>query len=454
MPKPISPLRFPDGFVWGVATAAAQIEGGATEDGRGESVWDRFSATPGKTHNGDTPAVACDHYHRHEEDFALMREHGIRHYRLSLAWPRIIPDGDGAVNQQGLDFYHRLFDAMEKNGITPWVTLFHWDLPQSLEDRFGGWRSRHTVDAFARYADTVVKAFGGRVKHWFTLNEIIAFTRNAYGIGRNAPGLREPAAVVNQTYHHALLCHGHGVRAVREHGARGSVVGLVDNPRIPIPLDPENPADVAAARQVFVEENVRIQEPLHRGAYTDAYRRLVPEAERPQVEPGDFDLITLPTDFLGLNVYAGVYVRAGRDGIIERLPFPDRFPMTDSDWHHLTPAAIPWCVRHVVDLYGERPIYITENGCGYTHETPANGEVLDLHRMQLLREHLVEMQRAVADRLPIKGYFYWSFLDNFEWGSGYSIRFGLVHVDYATQRRTPKLSARWYARVIRDNRIV
>ncbi|MDR0902668.1 MAG: family 1 glycosylhydrolase, partial [Opitutaceae bacterium] len=302
-------LHFPKDFIWGVATSSAQIEGAAAADGKGESVWDRFSATPGRIYNNGTPAVACDHYHRYSDDFALMRRLGIKNYRLSLSWPRVIPGGDGAINHAGLDFYKRLLDSLSENGITPWVTMFHWDLPQSLEERFGGWRSRRTVDAFARYADTIVQTLGGRVRHWFTLNEIIAFTRNAYGIGRNAPGLREPEAVVNQTYHHALLCHGHGVRAVREHGAPGSVVGLVNNPFVPLPLAPQRPADVAAAKEMFIRDNIRIHDPLYHGAYTDNYLRLAGESNRPAVKDGDFDLITLPTDFLGLNIYAGYFVR-------------------------------------------------------------------------------------------------------------------------------------------------
>lgn len=446
-----SSIVFPDQFIWGVATAAAQIEGAATAGARGASVWDHFSALPGKILNGDTPAVACDHYHRFKEDFALMRELGVKNYRLSLAWPRIIPDGDGAVNTQGIDFYHRLFDAMAENDITPWVTMFHWDLPQSLEDRFGGWRSRAAVDAFARYADTVVRAYGDRVKHWFTLNEIIAFTRNGYGIGRNAPGLRESAAVVNQTYHHALLCHGHGVRAVREHGAAGSVVGLVDNPRIPIPLNPHDEADLAAARRIFIEDNIRVLDPLYRGSYSGEYLRVVGEADRPQVEPGDFELITRPTDFLGLNIYAGFFVRAGRDGKPERVLFPKSYPMTDSDWYQITPQAMYWCPRLLTEIYGKQPLYVAESGCGYCDEPVVEGEVLDLHRQALLRSYLGELRRAIADGIPVKGYFLWSFMDNFEWGVGYSVRFGIVHVDYVTQRRTPKWSARWYADVMRQN---
>jgi beta-glucosidase len=453
--------EFPKDFVWGVAASAPQIEGAATADGKGESVWDRFAATPGKILNGDTPAAACDHYHRFRDDFALMRDLGIRHYRLSLAWPRIIPDGDGAINQPGLDYYKCLLDSMADNGITPWVTMFHWDLPHSLEAHFGGWRSRRTVDAFARYADTIVRALGDRISNWFTLNEIIAFTRNAYGIGRNAPGLREPEAVVNQTYHHALLCHGHGVRAVREHGAPQSKVGLVNNPAIPIPLRPENPEDVAAAREVFIDDNIRVHDPIYNRAYTDRYLRLFNQSGKPAAMPGDFDLIALPTDFIGLNIYAGFFVRAGHAPTAPaaapggttagRLPFSRSYPKTDCAWHELTPQAIYWGARFMAGIFGEKQLYITENGFGYNDDTVVDGEILDLHRQTQLHEHLLATHRAIGAGMPIRGYFLWSFMDNFEWGAGYSVRFGIVHTDYATQRRTPKLSARWYADVLRNN---
>ena len=442
--------HFPDGFVWGVAAAAPQIEGAAAEDGKGESIWDRFALTPGKVLNGHTPAVACDHYHRFREDFTLMRELGIKHYRLSLAWPRIFPSGDGTLNQVGLDFYRRVLGSMEENGITPWVTLFHWDLPQALEDR-GGWRTRAVVDAFARYADTVVRAFPS-VKNWITLNEISCFTEKAYGGGNKAPGVNEGAAVVNQTYHHALLCHGHGVRAVREHGATGARVGLTDNPIVPIPVT-ETPADIAAAHAIFREENIRVLDPLYRGGYADRYLQAA-GAARPQDAPDDFALIGQPTDFLGLNIYAGVFVRAGADGRPEKLAFPSHFPRADSPWLQLSPQALYWGPRHVADLFGVQSIYITENGCGYDEEPVVNGQCLDLHRRDFLRNYLGELQRAIRDGVPVDGYMLWSFFDNFEWQDGYQRRFGICHVDFATQRRTPKLSAHWYATVMRENRIV
>jgi beta-glucosidase len=451
MHTPAASDSFPDGFVWGVATAAPQIEGAAFTDGKGESVWDRFARQPGKVHGGDTLDVACDHYHRFREDFALMRALGVKHYRLSLAWPRIFPQGDGALNQAGLDFYHRLLDSLAEHGITPWVTLFHWDLPQALEDR-GGWASRATVEAFARYADTVVRAFGAKVKHWITLNEIRCFTTLAYGFGGKAPGRKLPPADLNQTYHHALLCHGHAVRAVREHGGPGARVGLTDNSDICLPVT-ETAADIAAARAWYEHRNDFLLGALSRGGYSQAYLTRC-GADAPRVDAGDFALISAPTDFLGLNLYTGTFVRAGRDGAPEELPLPAHYPKADSPWLHLAPQVMYWGTRLAHETYRPGPLYITENGCGYNLEPVVNGEVCDLHRREFLRSHLRELHRAITDGVPVAGYFHWSFMDNFEWEDGYERRFGLVHVDYATQRRTPKLSARYYSRVMAENRIV
>jgi len=443
---------FPSTFVFGAAAAAAQIEGAAFEDGKGPSIWDTFARTPGKVAGGDTLDIACDHYHRFDEDFALMASLGIRHYRLSIAWPRIFPDGDGAVNQAGLDFYRRVFASMARHGITPWVTLFHWDLPQALEDR-GGWTSRTTVEAFARYAETVVKAFAGEVRHWITLNEIRCFTWLAYGIGNKAPGRRESDAVVNQTIHHALVAHGHAVRAVREFGGPQARVGLTDNCDVSVPVT-ETAADIAAAEAWFEDKNAHILGAIHAGGYSQAYLERVGDAA-PKVQAGDFDLISLPTDFLGLNVYTATYVRAGRDGArYEALALPANYPRADSPWLNLVPQAMYWAPRMCQALYGHRSIYITENGCGYNHEPVQCGEVVDLHRRDYLRGHLREMHRAIADGVPVDGYFLWSFIDNFEWEDGYERRFGIVHCDFETQVRTPKLSARYYADVIRTRCIV
>jgi len=443
---------FPPAFTFGVATASAQIEGAAFEDGKGESIWDRFCRIPGKVHNGDTLDVACDHYHRFDEDFALMASLGVKDYRLSLAWPRIFPDGDGAINQAGLDFYHRLFASLARHGITPWVTLFHWDLPQSLEER-GGWTSRVTVDAFATYADAVVKAFSGVVKNWITLNEIRCFTMLAYGHGTKAPGRKESAAVVNQTYHHALLAHGHGVRAVRAHGGAGARVGLTDNCDVSVPVT-ETPDDIAAAKAWFLEKNEHILGALHNHGYSQAYLDRC-GADAPVVQPGDFDLICLPTDFLGVNIYTATYVRAGRDGQPwEALSLPPNYPRADSPWLNLVPQAIYWASRMCHRLYGYASILITENGCGYNDEPVVAGEVIDLHRRDYLRSHLREVHRGIADGTPIDGYFLWSFIDNYEWEDGYQRRFGIVHCDFKTLKRTAKLSAHYYADVLRTRTVI
>ncbi len=451
MPRQIVSCRFPKIFFWGVATAAPQIEGAATTDGKGESIWDQFARQPGAVVAGDTPAVACDHYHRYPTDFALMRQLGIKHHRFSLAWPRIFPDGRGVVNPRGLDFYQRLVDSMLAHDITPWATLFHWDLPQALETE-GGWRVRSTVDAFATYADTVVRSLGDRVKNWITVNEIPCFIGMGYGTGEHAPGAKESAAVLAQAYHHALLAHGHAVRAVREFGGPGARVGLTHNPVIGIPVT-ETPRDIAAAERWTKQANGHLLAPVFTGRYPATYLRTI-GADRPVVSRGDLALIAQPTDFLGLNIYTGAFIRAGRAGQPEALPMPPSYPRSDLPWLHLAPQSIYWATRHLQNLYGVKSFVITENGAGYEEQPDAHGEILDLHRREYLRNYLLAVQRATAERIPVHGYFAWSFIDNFEWAYGYAKRFGLVYNDYATQRRTPKLSAHWYAAVARENRVL
>lgn len=449
----VRPRSFPKKFIWGFAAAAPQIEGAAFLDGKGESIWDHYAHTPGKTLNGDTLDTACDHYTHYLHDFKLMRSLGAKNYRLSLAWPRIYPDGGCQINQKGLDFYHRLFDSLEKNEITPWVTMFHWDLPQSLEKRYGGWRDRRVADDFARYADTIVKSFGDRVKNWITLNEISCFTLHGYGLGIKAPGLKLADQTVNQTYHHALLCHGQGVRAVREFGGKGARVGLTDNSNIGIPVSETEP-DIAAASAHFVQANWKVLDPIHRGSYDPAYLHAAGK-NAPVFDQDDFKLISQKTDFLGMNVYTGEFVRAASDDAeFEVLEFSENFPTTDCDWHKVIPQAIYWGPRLAAEVYGAKAIYITENGCGYNEAPQIKSELQDLHRRDLLRNYLGELLRAIRDGIPVKGYFLWSFMDNFEWSEGYERRFGVVHCDFTTQQRTPKLSAKWYAKVMAENRIV
>lgn len=451
MPTPS--FRFPQDFVWGAATAAIQIEGGSREGGRSESVWDHFATQPGKVRGGDTPAIACDHYHHHEADFDLMQRLGIRHYRLSIAWPRVIPDGTGILNDSGLDFYDRLIDELLARGITPWVTLFHWDLPQVLESR-GGWLARGTAEAFRPYAEAVVKRLGDRVRRWFTVNEMPCFIGNGYGNGTFAPGRRESRQLVNQGYHHALLAHGYGVAAVRDWGGAGAQVGLVHNhlPAPPIPVSETEP-DINAARLEYERTNRQLMGPIFLGHYPDAFlEEAGPDA--PRVEAGDLDVIAQPTDFLGLNIYAGDFVRAGEGGRPQVLAFPRQYPKGDLPWLNVTPQSMYWAVRFASEVFGVKTFYMTENGAAFDDVVTPEGEVLDLDRREYLRNYLIDVHRTVEEGYDVLGYFVWSLLDNFEWAEGYSKRFGIVHVDFATQKRTPKLSARWYSDVIRENRVV
>lgn len=459
--------QFPADFTWGVATAAPQIEGAARAEGKGLSIWDHFAAQPGRTRNGGTPEIACDHYHRYPADFALMRQLGIRNYRFSIAWPRLFPLGDSAANTLGFGFYDRLIDSMLEYDLTPWCTLFHWDLPQALEDR-GGWPSAEVLAGFEVYANAAVQAFGDRIKNWFTLNEIPAFIGHGYKLGRHAPGATEPPRVVNQAYHHAMVAHGLGVRAVRAHGGAGARVGLAHNPEIVVPCV-ENIRDIAAARTIFAQTNEHILFPMHAGHYPAAYlERCGPDA--PVFTAQEMALIAQPTDFLGLNVYRGHFARAGVNGDAELLPLPAAFPRAEATWLHFVPQATYWVSRFCTELYAPPAIYISENGVGYfdapdlpaelpaihgwTQPAASPGGVLDLHRVQYLRSYLREVHRSIAEGLPVKGYFLWSFMDNFEWADGYAARFGIVYVDYPTQHRQPKLSAEWYRQVIRENRVL
>ena len=440
--------QFPRDFVWGVAAASAQIEGAAWTDGKGESIWDRFCRAEGAVFGGDTLDVACDHYHRFEDDADLMRDLGFQNYRLSLAWPRIVPDGTGAVNEKGLDFYDRLINAFLERGITPWVTLFHWDLPQKLEDE-GGWLNRKTVDAFCNYAEIVTKRLGARVENWFTLNEMPCFIGLGYQTGIHAPGRKESAKLVNQGYHHALLAHGHAVSIVRRN-VPNATVGLVHNPPTPIPVI-ETEEHIAAARQSHEIANGQLMGPIYRGAYPDWWLEKV-GSDAPDVEDGDAKIIAQRGDFLGLNLYAGTFVRAG--DAQSQIPWPRQFPQGDLPWINVTPQTLYWAIRFARENFGAQTTYITENGSAFDDEMTADGEILDLDRREYIRNYLLSVHRAVDEGFDVRGYFGWSVMDNFEWAEGYAKRFGLIHVDYKTQKRTPKLSAQWFSAVCRENRVL
>lgn len=436
--------KFPRGFVWGAATAAYQIEGGVNEDGRGESIWDRFSHTPGKTVGGDTGDLACDHYHRWPEDIALLRELNLTAYRFSVAWPRIHPEGRGRTNEAGLGFYDRLVDALLAAEITPWVTLYHWDLPQVLEEA-GGWPNRATADAFAEYADTITRRLGDRVKNWITLNEPWCSSFLSYWIGEHAPGRQSLEAALAAT-HTLLLAHGKAVPIIRTNSP-GARVGMTLNLAQVYPAS-EGEADREAARRYDGFFNRWFLDPLYGRGYPEDMRELYGWARLPNVEGVDLAQIATPTDFLGLNYYSPTFIADDPANAPLRvrdagLPGAER---TQMGWI-VHPKGLEDLLGWVSRAYPTGPLYLTENGAAYPDPDPVGGRVADPDRLRYYAGHLTAAQRAIATGAPLHGYFAWSLLDNFEWAFGYTRRFGIVHVDYQTQRRTIKDSGRWLARI-------
>jgi len=444
---------FPDGFLWGTATASYQIEGAWNEDGKGKSIWDRFSHTPGKIKNNDTGDVALDHYHRYKEDVQLIKALGVKTYRFSISWPRIFPQGTGAPNLKGLDFYSRLVDELLANGIEPFATLYHWDLPQALQDRWGGWESRDTAQAFAHYAGYVAEKLSGRIRHFFTINEFTTFVEFGYGTGLLAPGLKLAPARLNQVRHHAVLAHGLAVQAIRAKAQQGAQVGLAENIVAGVPLI-ETREHIAAAQRYTREINAGYLTVILEGRYTDAFLSSA-GANAPKFTPEDLKVISSPLDFVGINVYMPKYVRAidAAPGY-EPLEFSKSHPRMASSWHFIGPEALYWAPRHLVKLWNVKHIYITENGCAAADDPSANGVVYDSDRIMFLRNYLAQLQRATAEGVPVRGYFHWSSMDNFEWSDGYGTRFGLIYVDYTTLKRTPKMSASFFQEVVSRNYVV
>ncbi|MGQ9625775.1 MAG: GH1 family beta-glucosidase [Anaerolineae bacterium] len=433
-------LTFPAHFLWGAATSAYQIEGAWNADGKGESIWDRFCHTPGKIHAGDTGDVACDHYHRWAEDIALMCEIGLQAYRFSISWPRVIPAGRGAVNLAGLDFYDRLVDALLEANIQPFVTLYHWDLPQALQD-CGGWGERDVCGYFAEYAALMVRRLGDRVGRWATFNEpwVVAFL--GYGSGKHAPGLQDEKLAL-QVAHHLLVAHGLAVQAMRALQPQVEV-GIVLN-MSPVEAVDGSPEDRALAEQAWQKNEGWFLSPLLHGHYPpavwEAYGRDVPT-----VRPGDLALIAQRLDFLGVNFYTRHLIRDGT--LVSPVPCSE---YTDMGWEIHAPALRRLLV-HLRRDYPVPPLYITENGAAFKDEVSPDGHVHDIRRLNYLYEHLIQARLAIEDGVNLRGYFVWSLLDNFEWNFGYSKRFGLVYVDYATQQRIIKDSGEWYAQVIERN---
>jgi len=445
--------EFPKGFLWGSATASYQVEGAVSEDGRAPSIWDTFSRTPGKTVENATGDVADDHYHRYKEDVQLMKALGVKSYRFSIGWPRVFPAGDGAPNPKGLDFYNRLVDELLANDIQPFATLYHWDLPQALQDRGGGWESRDTSKAFGEYAGYVAERLSDRVKHFFTINEFGAFVELGYRIGIHAPGLKLPPGRFNQTRHHAVLGHGLAVQAIRAKAKPGTKVGLAENMTICVPVI-ENAQNIEAATRAARELNAPYMTVIQEGKYTDAYLALA-GADAPKFTPEDLKIISSPLDFAGINIYTPTYIRADNSPAgFAVVPPPKSYPHMASSWLNIGPEALYWGPRHVAKIWNVKEIYITENGCSSSDIPAADGLVYDTDRVMYLRNYLTQLQRATADGIPVKGYFLWSLMDNFEWADGYTNRFGLHYVDYATQKRTPKLSASFYREVIARNAVI
>lgn len=452
-PAPIEgPRRFPSGFLWGTATAAYQVEGAWNADGKGESIWDRYVHTPGKIKHGDTGDVALDHYHRWAEDVRAMKALGATAYRFSVSWPRIFPNGTGNPNPRGLAFYDRLVDALLASGMQPFLTCYHWDLPQALQDR-GGWESRDTAQALADYAGYLAGALGDRVRHFFTLNEIATFIEWGHGPGSLlAPGLRLPAARLNQARHHAVLAHGLAVQAIRASGRPGTKVGPAENVTVGVPVV-ESPEHVTATEQFMREANAGYLTVMLEGRYTEAFLARA-GADAPRFTPDDLKVIGSPVDFVGINVYLPRYVRAAEGQGFEAVDWSASHPRMSSPWHYIGPEALYWGPRHVARLWNASDIYITENGCGAADAMASDGRIYDTDRIMFLRSYLSQLQRATAEGIPVRGYFHWSAFDNFEWTGGFGTRFGLIHVDYDTLKRTPKLSAQFYREVIERNAVV
>lgn len=440
--------KFPDGFLWGTATASYQIEGAAYEDGRSESIWDRFSHTPGKVKNGDTGDIACDHYHLYKQDVALLKQLGARSYRFSVAWPRVLPDGSGRVNPKGLAFYDRLVDELLAAGIQPFVTLYHWDLPTALHDR-GGWVNRDIASWFSDYAAIMARALGDRVKYWITLNEPWCTSFLSYEIGEHAPGLRNPALAV-QVAHHTLLAHGMGSQAIRTASDAQTRVGITLNMGYNLPAT-DSDADRAAAEKAIDPQYEWFVPPVFSGHYSE---RLFENSHytHPEVKAGDMALICTRNDFLGLNYYTPTRYTS-KDGQIEAV----RNPMgeyTAMDWEVEPEGLYLLLLKLHTVTKGTLPIYITENGAAYPDIPSPDGQIHDSDRVSFLRRHFDATRRAITQGVNLRGYFVWSLMDNFEWAHGYTKNFGIVKVDYATQRRIPKDSALYFRDVAAANAVL
>ena len=446
-------MSFPTDFTWGAAAASYQVEGGFDADGKGLSVWDQMCRWPGKIWEGHTGEVACDHYHRYADDARLMGELGLQAYRLSISWPRVLPEGTGAVNEAGLSFYDRLVDALLANDVEPWVTLFHWDYPLALYRR-RGWLTRDSAAWFADYAAIVVDRLSDRVTHWMTQNEPQCYIGLGHQTGVHAPGVELPFADILSATHHNLLAHGLAVQVLRARARKAPQIGAAPVGVVFMPAS-DSSADIDAARKAMFEirsrdcwNNTWFADPMILGRYPEDGLALFAD-DLPEIRPGDLETICQPLDFYGVNVYSGRTVTADADSGWGPVPEKPGRGLTTMEWP-ITPEALYWGPRLLHERYG-LPIVVTENGMANCDWVAEDGEVHDPQRIDFVRRYLRALRRAADDGVPCRGYFLWSVTDNFEWSFGYKRRFGIVYIDFETQARIPKDSAHWYGRVIASN---
>ena len=440
-------FKFPEGFVWGAITAAYQIEGAWNADGKGPSIWDTFVRQPDRIERGETADVSVDHYHRYPEDLALMEELGLKAYCFSISWPRLLPEGTGKVNPAGLDFYDRLVDGLLAKNITPYVMLYHWDLPQALQDQ-GGWGERFIIDAYSEYARLVAKRLGDRIPAWVTLNEPMVIALGGHFTGELAPGIQDPFVAL-RVAHHLLVSHGQAVQLLRAELPKTAKIGIILNITPTYPATDTEEDHQAAIRYDGITNRLFL-DPLFRGEYPSDMLELFGPLF-PEIQPGDLQTIQAPLDFVGLNYYMRAVMR--HDPEIAILQASQIYPPESEYsqmWEIYPPGMYDMLTRIQAD-YHPKEVYITENGVCVTDGVDFDGRVRDERRIRYLQDHLTQVQRAVRAGVPLKGYFHWTLMDNFEWAFGYRMRFGLVYVDFATQRRIVKDSGRWYKNVVQDN---
>jgi beta-glucosidase len=442
--------QFPAGFEWGVATASYQIEGGWNVDGKGESIWDRFSHTPGRIFDNSIGDISCDFYHRYEDDIRLAKELGIKVYRFSVSWPRIFPDGTGTVNEAGILFYRKILQTLRQNNIKSALTLYHWDLPQKLQDR-GGWANREIVGWFESYSKMLYERFGDLVDYWITLNEPFCTSVIGYWYGEHAPGYHDYSMALSAV-HNLLLCHGTAVREYRKTGLKADI-GITLNMNISYPFDSQCSGDEEAAKRNQLQSNNLFGDPIFLGKYPEELFFYLKEkgVVLPEIKNGDMELISQKIDFFGLNTYFTDHVKADKNiWPLECRTLKTGKPHTDADWE-LNPRGMYDILKWVYARYQPQKIIITENGAAGNDWVNIEGKVVDSNRIDYINRYLIEVYNAIQEGVPVQGYYVWCFCDNFEWAWGLARRFGIVYVDYKTQKRIPKESALWYSRVITNN---